>query len=189
MTLWKRLLKRFLEKEKPQVLIILSFSKNVFNRSKHKFQLLSEDHFVICYCLHIFTGIKLFQNRISSFREEDFLRISSSLYSASSPICQSYVYWRIKILQIIFEKGHPRNIPVKLFQNRTSGFREEDFLTISYCPYCARSPHSQEALIWMDQNFATTYWKGSAEEHSCEIISKSDRQFQKRRSGFRGEDF
>ena len=26
------------------------------------------------------------------------------------------------------EKGHPRKIPVKLFQNLTSGFREKDFL-------------------------------------------------------------
>ena len=27
----------------------------------------------------------------------------------------------------IFEKSHPRNIPVKLFQNRTSGSRGGDF--------------------------------------------------------------
>ena len=34
--------------------------------------------------------------------------------SPPPPIDQSHVYGRIKI----FEKGHPRNIPVKLFQNR-----------------------------------------------------------------------
>ena len=28
------------------------------------------------------------------------------------------------------KKGHQRKIPVKLFQNLTSGFREEDFLKI-----------------------------------------------------------
>ena len=44
-----------------------------------------------------------------------------------APIHQRHVYGRIKISQTLFEKGHPRNIPVKLFQNLTSGFREEDF--------------------------------------------------------------
>ena len=39
-----------------------------------------------------------------------------------APIQQSNVYRRIKISQTIFEKGHQRNIPVKLFQNLTSGF-------------------------------------------------------------------
>ena len=34
---------------------------------------------------------------------------------------------RIRILRPIFEKGHPRNNPVKLFQNRTCGYRG-DFL-------------------------------------------------------------
>ena len=44
-----------------------------------------------------------------------------------APIHQSHVYGRIKILRTIFEKGQPRNIPVKWLQNRTSGSRE-DFL-------------------------------------------------------------
>ena len=48
-----------------------------------------------------------------------------------APIHQNYVYGRIKISQTIFEKGHPSNIPVKLFQNRTSGSRE-DFSRIAY---------------------------------------------------------
>ena len=39
---------------------------------------------------------------------------------------QSHIYRQIKILQTIFEKGHPRNIPVKLFQNLTSGFGEKN---------------------------------------------------------------
>ena len=39
------------------------------------------------------------------------------------------VFQQIKILVTIFEKGHPRNISVKLhaFQNLTCGFREEEF--------------------------------------------------------------
>ena len=98
-----------------------------------------------------------------------------------APIHQSHVNGWIKISQKIFEKGHPRNIPVKLFQNRTSGFWEEDFLRISSCRYSARSPHSPEPHFWMDQNFTTSFWKGSPKEHFHEIISKSDQRFQRRR--------
>ena len=98
-----------------------------------------------------------------------------------APIHQSHVYERIKISRTIFEKGHPRNIPVKLFQNLNSSFGEEDFLRISSCPYSARSPHSPEPCFCADQNFATNFWKGSPKEHSCEIISKSDQWFQRRR--------
>ena len=98
-----------------------------------------------------------------------------------APIHQSHIYRQIKILRTIFEKGHPRNIPVKLIQNLTSSFGEEDFLRISSCPYSARSPYSQEPCFWADQNFAKNFWKGSPKEHSCEIISKSDRWFQRRR--------
>ena len=36
-----------------------------------------------------------------------------------------HVFRRIKIWRTFFEKGHPKNNPVKLFQNLTSGFREE----------------------------------------------------------------
>jgi hypothetical protein len=42
-------------------------------------------------------------------------------------IHQSHVYTQIKISRIVFAKGHTRNIPVKLFQNLTSGFGEESF--------------------------------------------------------------
>ena len=83
--------------------------------------------------------VKLFQNLTCNFG--DFLRISSCPYIVQeAPIHQSYVFGRIKISQTIFEKGHQRNIPAKLFQNLTSGFEEEDFLRISSCPYSARSP-------------------------------------------------
>ena len=122
----------------------------------------------------------LFQNVTSSFVEEDFLRISSYPYIVQeAPIHQSHVFRRIKISQTVFEKGHPRNIPVKLFQNLTSGFGE-DFLRISSCPYSARSPHSPEPCLRMDQNFTNTFWKGSPKNHSCEIISKSDQRFRRR---------
>ena len=97
-----------------------------------------------------------------------------------APIHQSHVNGRIKISRTFFEKGHTRNIPVKLFQNRTSRFWE-DFLRISSCLYSAKSPHSPEPCLWTDQNFANNFWKGSHKEHSCEIISKSDQRFRRRR--------
>ena len=84
-------------------------------------------------------------------------------------------------MRTVFEKGYTKNIPVKLFQNLTSGFGEDDFLKISSCPYSARSPHSPEPCLRTNQNFKNSFWKGSPKEHSCEIISKSDQQFQRRR--------
>ena len=99
----------------------------------------------------------------------------------NAPIHQSHAYLPIKLSQTIFEKGYQRKIPVKLFQNLTSCFREGDFLRISSCLYSARSPNSPEPCLWTDQNFATNLLKGSPKEHSCEIISKSDQGFQRRR--------
>ena len=100
-----------------------------------------------------------------------------------APIHQSHVYGRIKILRTIFKKGHPWNIPVKLFLNLTVSFGEKDFLRISscdFCPYTARSPHSPEPCLWMDQNFADNFLKRSPKERSCEIISKLDQLFLRR---------
>ena len=98
-----------------------------------------------------------------------------------APVHQSHVHERIKISRAFFEKGHPRNIHVKLFQNLTYSFGEEHFLRISSCPYSAKSPHSPEPCLLTDQNFANNFWKGSPKEHSCEIISKSDQHFWRRR--------
>ena len=46
-----------------------------------------------------------------------------------------------------FEKGHPRNVPIKIFQNLTSGFGEKSFLRISSYLYSAKSPHSPEPYL------------------------------------------
>ena len=125
--------------------------------------------------------VKLFQNLTSGFGEEDFLRNPSCPYiEQEAPIHQSHVFGRIKISQTILEKGHPRNIPVKLFQNLTSGFGQEDFLRISSCPYSARSPHSPEPCLRTDQNFMNNFLKKSPKEHACEIISNSDQRFLRR---------
>ena len=54
-----------------------------------------------------------------------------------APIHKSHVYGRIQISGTLFEKAYPRNIPVKLFQNLTSGSGEKDSLRISSCPFSA----------------------------------------------------
>ena len=48
------------------------------------------------------------------------------------------------------------NIPVKLFQNLICGYRE-DFSRNSSCPYSARSPHSPEPCLRMDQNILNNF--------------------------------
>ena len=58
----------------------------------------------------------------------------------------------------IFEKGHPRNISMKLSQYLTSAFREEDFLRICSYPYGESSPHSLEPCLMTDQNFANNFF-------------------------------
>ena len=54
----------------------------------------------------------------------------------------------------IFEKGNPKNISMKLSQNLTKAFREEDFLRICSCPYSESSPHLLEPCLMTDYNFA-----------------------------------
>ena len=114
---------------------------------------------------------------------EEFLHIHKV---QKAPIHQSHVYWRIKILQTSFQNSHPRNISVKLFQNLTSSFREEIFLRTSLCPYSAKKPPPPpppppRPCCSTDQNFMNNFWKVSPQEQSCEIISKSDKRFTKRR--------
>ena len=111
--------------------------------------------------------------------EKIFYEFLHVLLVQKAPIHHSHVYRWIKITRTIFEKGHTRNIPVKLFENLTSSLGE-DFLRISSCPYNARSSHSPEPCLWTDQNFANNFWKGSPKEHFCKIITKSDQRFQRR---------
>ena len=91
------------------------------------------------------------------FRRRFFTEFFHVHILQEAPIHNIHVYERIKISRTAFEKGHPKKITVKLFQNRTSGFGEEDFLRISSCPYSARSPHSPEPPLWTDQNFANNF--------------------------------
>ena len=79
--------------------------------------------------------------------EKIFLEFLQVCKVQKAPIHQSHIYKQIKFLQTIFEKGHPRNIPVKFFQNLTSGFGKKSFLRISSCPYSVKSPHSPEPYL------------------------------------------
>ena len=101
--------------------------------------------------------VKLFQNLTSGFGEKIFQEFLLVHTLQKAPIHQSHIYTQIQILLTIFKKGHSRNIPVKLFQNLTSSFREEDFLRISSCPYSVRSPHSSEPCLCPYQNFANNF--------------------------------
>ena len=76
-----------------------------------------------------------------------------------------------------FEKGKPRKISVKIFQNLTSSFREE-FLRISSCLYGVNSPRPLEPSFLTDQNFMNNFSKKLPKGYFCEIISKSDQRFE-----------
>ena len=59
-------------------------------------------------------------------------------------------------------------------------FLRRRFFRISSCMYSAKSPHSPQPCLWMDQISQTVFEKGSPKEHSYEIISKSDQQYKRR---------
>ena len=101
--------------------------------------------------------MKLFQNLTSDFRQEDFLRICSCPYGESSPHSLEPCLMTDENFANNFEKGHLRNISVKLFQNLTNCFGEEDFLRINSCPYSAKSPLSPKPCLLADQTFANNF--------------------------------
>ena len=77
-------------------------------------------------------------------RTRFFKNFFMSVYSKKPPFTRAIFMDRSKVCTQFFKKGHPRNIPVTLFQYLTSGFGEKSFLRISSCPYSARSLHSPE---------------------------------------------
>ena len=104
-------------------------------------------------------SVKIFQNLTSRFRGEAFLRISSSPYSAGRPHSPEPCFWTIESLRTNFEKGHPWNVAVKLFQYLTRRLRGEEFLRISSCPYSVTSPRSLDTCFLTDQNFVNKFQK------------------------------
>ena len=59
---------------------------------------------------------------------------------------------------------------MKLFQNRTGHFGEEDFFRISSCPYSARSPNSPESCLWPIKISQTVFEKGHPKNHSAKFF-------------------
>ena len=87
-----------------------------------------------------------------------------------TPIHQSHVYGGIKILRTIFEKGHQRNIPVKLFQNLTVSFGE-NFLRISSCPYIVQeAPIHQSNVFGQIKISQTIFEKGHPRNIPAKLI-------------------
>ena len=84
-------------------------------------------------------------------------------------------------MQTIFEKGHTRNIPVKLVQNLTSGFREEDFLRILHVHIVQEAPIHQSHVYGWIKISQTVFEKGHPRSIPAEL-------FQNLTSCF-GEDF
>ena len=75
------------------------------------------------------------------FREE-FTRISSCLYSARSLNSLIPCLLTDQNFKNNSEKGHSRNISMRLFQNLTNSFRE-DFIGICFCLYNQVAPIHQ----------------------------------------------
>ena len=92
-------------------------------------------------------------NIFVAFREE-ITGISSCPYSASSPHSLIPCLLTDQNFGNVFEKGHQRNVFMKLFHCLTSGFREEDFLGKKmFMAYSESSPHSPEPYLMTDRNW------------------------------------
>ena len=84
----------------------------------------------------------------ADYQHKKFLLFPECFQAASFPARdQSHVSLRIAISQTNFVKGYPRKISVELFQNLTSGLREEEYSRISSCLYSACSPNSPESIV------------------------------------------
>ena len=93
-----------------------------------------------------------------------------------------YVFRRIKISRTLFEKGHPRNNPVKLFQNLTKRFQRRRILKNFSEVHTLKKASPPMAVIFFNRsNIRENFWKGSPKEQSCEIIPNSDQWFRRRR--------
>ena len=87
---------------------------------------------------------------------EEFLQVC---IVQKAPIHQSHVYKQIKILQTIFEKGHQRNIPMKLFRNLTSSFGEKDFFKNFFMSTECKKPPFTRALFMDRSKFRIHFLK------------------------------
>ena len=110
-------------------------------------------------------------------------KISSRPYSASSHHSRSVMFINgTKFREQFLKKGHQRNTSVKLFQNLTSGFREEEFLENFFISIqCKLVPSIHRRRVYWQIKICEQFLKRSTKEYLCEIISKADQRFQRRR--------
>ena len=89
------------------------------------------------------------------FQRRRLLRISSCLHNAKSHHSPEPCLWTDWNFANIFEKGHPRNNHVKLFQILISGFWGEKFWRISLflLSPCSSKDQNFAIISKLDQNF------------------------------------
>ena len=113
------------------------------------------------------------------------LRISSRLYSASSPHSPEPCLSTDQNFANNFWKEVTKGTFLwNYFKIRQAVFEKIFFLRYPSCPYGASSPHTPKPCFTDRSKFGKQVFKGVTQEHLCEIISKSDRQFQRRRFFF-----
>ena len=108
--------------------------------------------------------MKLFQNLSTDLAQEVvkslflFMALAAILFNVAEPFEQFLV------------EGHLRNIPVKLFQNPSTG---------SFKGFSIFSPGGH--LVQWEQKGLSNFGRQSPKEHSCTIISKSMHWLRSRR--------
>ena len=98
------------------------------------------------------------------FREE-YTRISLCLHSARSLHSLIPCLLTDQNFKNNSEKGHPRNISVRLFQNLTNSFRE-DFLGICLCSYSPVAPIHQSNVHGQIKISLTIFERGHSKNIS-----------------------
>ena len=127
-----------------------------------------------------------------AFREE-FTRISLCLYSARSLHSLIPCLLTDQNFKINSEKGHSRNISMRLFQNLTNSSQffffffffffgggvafKEEFTRISLCLYSARILHSLIPCLLTDQNFKIDSEKGHSRNISMRLFQNLTNSF------------
>ena len=109
---------------------------------------------------------------IISKSDKRFQRRRISLKSTQCkkpPSIAAMFFRRIKISQTLFEKAHPRNNPVKLFQNLFYSF---------WLPW---QPDSWQPDLWLEFNLLNNFGRASPKEHPCQVSSRLAQWFRRRK--------
>ena len=123
--------------------------------------------------------VKLFQNLTSCFRRDEFWRISREVHTVNPPppphTHTHTVATFFNIFATIFEKGHTRNNPMKLFQNRISSFKRR---------FLKNSLKNSIWLLWQLRVFDgikfCKQFSKRTKEHSCQVWFKLAQWFRRK---------